>query len=92
MVALEELVDPDEAALVRALVERHAALTGSALAGRLLADWSTTLERFVRVVPHDYQRVLEAQAQMRSLGMSEAEAEMAAFEANARDLARAGGT
>ena len=92
MVALEELVDPDEAALVRALVERHAALTGSALAGRLLADWSATLERFVRVVPHDYQRVLEAQARMRSLGMSEAEAEMAAFEANARDLARAGGT
>ena len=92
MVALEELVDPEEVALVRSLVERHAVLTGSALAGRLLADWGATLERLVRVVPHDYRRVLDAQARMRSLGLSPAEAEMAAFEANARDVARVGGT
>jgi glutamate synthase (NADPH) large chain len=92
MVDLEDLVDGEEIALVRGLVERHAALTGSALAGRLLADWTRTLGRLVRVMPRDYRRVLEATARMRSLGLPEAEAEMAAFEANERDLARAGGT
>ncbi|MCU0483263.1 MAG: glutamate synthase subunit alpha, partial [Chloroflexi bacterium] len=92
LVELEELVDGEEIALVRDLVERHAALTGSALAARLLADWTDTLARVVRVMPRDYRRVLEATARMRSLGMPDAEAEMAAFAANERDLARAGGT
>jgi glutamate synthase (ferredoxin) len=45
----------------------------------------------VRVIPHDYRRVLDAQARMRALGMTPEEAEMAAFEENARDLARVGG-
>jgi hypothetical protein len=35
--------------------------------------------------------VLDAQARMRAAGMSAEEAEMAAFEENARDLARVGG-
>jgi glutamate synthase (ferredoxin) len=47
---------------------------------------------FVRVVPHDYRRVLEAQARMRALGMDDEAAEMAAFEENVLDLARAGGS
>ena len=36
--------------------------------------------------------VLEAQARMRQKGMSPAEAEMAAFEENAHDAMRVGGT
>ena len=45
----------------------------------------------MRVVPNDYKRVLEAQRKMRETGMSEEEAEMAAFELNAQDAARVGG-
>ena len=41
--------------------------------------------------PDDYRRVLDAQARMRASGMSVEEAEMAAFEENAHDLARVGG-
>ncbi len=92
MVALEPLADPAEVAEVRGLVERHAALTGSACATTLLADWGAAARRFVRVMPHDYRRVLEAQARMRAAGLSDGEAEMAAFEENAADLARAGGS
>ena len=40
-------------------------------------------------MPHDYRRVVEAQARMREKGLSPEEAEMAAFEENARDAARA---
>ena len=47
--------------------------------------------RFVKVMPHDYRRMLEAQAQLRAKGMSPEEAEMAAFEMNAHDQARVGG-
>ena len=45
----------------------------------------------MRVIPHDYRRVLEAQARLRATGLSDDGAKMAAFEENIRDLARAGG-
>jgi hypothetical protein len=42
-------------------------------------------------MPHDYKRVLESQARMREKGLPEDEAVLAAFEENARSLARADG-
>ncbi|TMB02123.1 MAG: glutamate synthase large subunit [Deltaproteobacteria bacterium] len=81
----------DELAAVKRMVERHAQLTGSALARRLLERWGDTAGRLVRVMPNDYQRMLDAQARMRAKGMSPDEAEMAAFEENAHDEARVSG-
>ena len=69
----------------------HAELTGSALARRLLERWGDTASRLVRVMPNDYRRMLDAQAKMRAKGLSPEEAEMAAFEENARDEMRVGG-
>ncbi|HEU0244890.1 MAG TPA: glutamate synthase-related protein, partial [Candidatus Limnocylindrales bacterium] len=92
MVGLESLAGvPGEADEVRTLLERHRELTGSERAAQLLVDWDAVLPCIVRVIPHDYRRVLDAQARMRALGMTDEEAEMAAFEENARDLARVGG-
>jgi len=56
--------EPDEgdALELRALVSEHAERTGSEVAQRLLADWEASLERFVKVMPNDYRRVLDAQA------------------------------
>ncbi len=92
LVGLEAL-DPDgeDAATLCELLVRHRDLTGSERARQLLNDWPASLARFVRVIPHDYRRVLEAQLRMRATGLTVEEAEMAAFEENARDLARAGG-
>ena len=41
----------------------------------------------MRVIPHDYQRVLEAEQQMRQKGLSPEEAELAALELNIKDAA-----
>jgi len=92
LVSVDKLTDPAEIAEVRALVERHAELTGSKRAQALLANWSGTVTRFARVIPNDYRRVLEAQERMRQKGMSPDEAEMAAFQENAHDAMRVGGT
>ena len=46
---------------------------------------------FVRVIPNDYRRVLEAQKRMLAKGLSREEAEMAAFEENAKSEVRAQG-
>ncbi len=80
MVGLSGLDDPEEIAGVRRLVERHAEWTGSRRAQVLLTDWGTTVATLVRVIPHDYRRVLEAEARMRDRGLPEEAARMAAFE------------
>jgi glutamate synthase (NADPH/NADH) large chain len=91
MVQLFPLSDPKEAAEIRRLLERHVEYTGSARAKALLDDWQTTVSRFIRVVPNDYRRVLEAQARMRERGLSQDEAEMAAFDENVLDARRVAG-
>jgi len=66
MVDLESLESDEEIAFLRDLIGRHVQVTGSAHAARLLADWAATEEQFVKVMPRDYKRVLQAEARARS--------------------------
>ncbi|WP_374203869.1 glutamate synthase large subunit [Pseudonocardia sp. ICBG601] len=59
MVDLDPLSDEDRS-IVHDLVERHHAETGSAVAHALLTDWDAAVERFGKVMPKDYKRVLLA--------------------------------
>ena len=54
---LDPLDDQDNQEL-RLLIERHFAYTGSAVADRLLGDWSESVKQFIKVMPKDYKRVL----------------------------------
>jgi glutamate synthase (ferredoxin) len=91
MVELEPLEDADEIAAVKAMVQKHADLTNSELAWRVLIRWQEMLPQFVKVMPKDYKRVLAAFAQVKAQGLSGDEAVMAAFEQNKRDASRVGG-
>ena len=91
MVEVERLEDPEEIAAVRALVQQHQSHTGSKRAAALLAHWNQMVPRFVKMMPRDYQRVLACMRRAHDQGLSGDEAVMAAFEENARDLARIGG-
>jgi glutamate synthase (ferredoxin) len=91
MVTLFPLDDPDDIALVRRMIRSHAEHTRSKHAWRVLALWDAIVPRFVKVYPNDYRRAIARQADLRESGLTEEEAAMAAFEANARDLARVGG-
>jgi glutamate synthase domain-containing protein 3 len=66
MVDLERLDQPDEVTLVRNLIARHVALTGSAIGQRLLDAWSSMQQQFVTVMPRDFKRVKAAEARARS--------------------------
>jgi glutamate synthase (ferredoxin) len=92
MVGLETLDDPEEIAEIHDLIQRHADYTGSQQATRVLAAWSDMLPKFVKVMPKDYKRVLQAIADAIASGLSGDDALTAAFEANARDVARIGGS
>jgi len=91
MVSLEKLKDADEIEMIWKLIQRHQAYTQSERAAKLLADWRKLVPKFVKVMPKDYQRVLESMKKVKELGLTGDEAVMAAFEENVRDVARVGG-
>ena len=75
MIDLEPLGEHDRA-LLESLLREHEASTGSGLAASLLSDWSGSIEHFVKVMPRDYRRVLEATAKALAEGSSVDEAVM----------------
>ena len=91
MVDIERLADPEEVKKVRAMIERHRELTGSARAREVLESWDAMVARFVRIIPRDFKRAVESLKRAHEQGLSGDEAIMVAFEENARDLARVGG-
>jgi glutamate synthase domain-containing protein 3 len=76
---------------VRRMIERHLAHTGSDRARRVLDAWDEMVPKFVKIIPKDYKRMLACIARAQEQGLVGDEAIMAAFEQNARDLARVGG-
>jgi len=61
----QELVDLEplaagDARELRRMIEIHADLTGSSVAGSLLAGWIQAVRTFVKVIPRDYKRALLA--------------------------------
>ncbi len=89
--SLQRLEEEEEIGEVRELVERHLTYTGSALARRVLDAWDEMLPRFVKVMPRDYERMLEAIERAREAGLEGDEAVMEAFEANKSGLAGVAG-
>jgi glutamate synthase (NADPH/NADH) large chain len=69
MVEIEQL-DDDDRDFVRDIVERHLAYTDSAVAKRMLADWSVESSRFRKVMPTDYKRVLKVISDSQADGLS----------------------
>jgi glutamate synthase domain-containing protein 2/glutamate synthase domain-containing protein 3 len=57
LVDLDPLAEADEEE-VRNLISEHAQRTGSLVARNLLHSWERARERFVKVMPRDYKRVL----------------------------------
>ncbi|WP_326565011.1 glutamate synthase large subunit [Amycolatopsis rhabdoformis] len=77
MVDIDPL-DSDDTDFLRETVEKHYNETESAVARELLADWDAAVDRFGKVMPKDYKRVLAAQVQAERDGRDVNEAIMEA--------------
>lgn len=82
MVLLEPLRDQAESDEVKKMLMRHVNYTGSKQAQRILDKWERCMQQFVRVIPHDYKRMLESIEREKASGLNEQEAVLAAFTAN----------
>ena len=59
MVELQRL-EPEDLTWLRDVIATHAKYTGSTLAASVLSDWPRRSAQFTKVMPRDYQRVLDA--------------------------------
>jgi glutamate synthase (ferredoxin) len=92
MSGLETLEDKAEIDSLYELIKKHADATKSQKAFKVLALWEQMVPKFVKVMPKDYKRVLQAIKKATDDGLTGDDALNAAFEANARDIARIGGS
>jgi glutamate synthase (NADPH/NADH) large chain len=77
MVDLDPL-DEDDVEWLRDTIQMHLDETDSAVARAILDDWHNQVERFVKVMPQDYKRVLDAARTAEERGLTVEEAIMAA--------------
>jgi glutamate synthase (ferredoxin) len=92
MVGLETLNDPEGIAKLKGSIAKHAQYTKNQKAISVLANWDEMVPKFVKVMPRDYKRVLQAIQNALASGLSGDDALDAAFEENSRDVARIGGS
>lgn len=79
MVNLETVAEPSEQKKLKAILERHVALTGSPLGKELLEEWEKTVKRFTRVIPRDYEQMQQLIRKYKEQGLDEKEALEQAF-------------
>ncbi|MCH9813814.1 MAG: glutamate synthase large subunit [Epsilonproteobacteria bacterium] len=63
MVALESFEDEKESETIKSMIQQHVDYTDSVEGTEILSDWNRHKENFIKVMPVDYKRVLQARAQ-----------------------------
>jgi glutamate synthase (ferredoxin) len=92
MVDLETLEDPAEIDELYQIIQNHITYTQSKQGQRVLTNWEALVPKFVKVMPRDYKRVIQALNKALDAGMNQDDAMITAFEENARDVARIAGS
>jgi glutamate synthase (NADPH/NADH) large chain len=80
MVDLEDLAS-DDVAWLQETVERHGALTQSAIADRIMRNWASEVKNFRKVMPRDYKKVLTVIEAARAEGLNESDTAQRIMEA-----------
>ncbi|HIS52563.1 MAG TPA: glutamate synthase large subunit [Candidatus Onthomonas avicola] len=79
MVSMETVTEKHDILELKELITRHVKATGSALGQEILDHFDDYLPNFKKIMPRDYNRMLQAIAQREEKGMSRQEAEIDAF-------------
>ncbi|MFP4341894.1 MAG: glutamate synthase large subunit [Cyclobacteriaceae bacterium] len=66
-----EKPDAEDETLIKGMISRHQQYTGSSVAARLLANWSESLTKFVKVMPTEYKAVLKRRKAALELSQNE---------------------
>ncbi|MFD2115417.1 glutamate synthase large subunit [Paenibacillus yanchengensis] len=87
-IMLEYVEEEEDIAFIKHYIENHLQYTASKLAATILDDWAVSVERFVKVIPKDYQKLLRRTKQLQARGLNEETAAYSAFEMMRREMTR----
>ena len=76
--------EDDEIQAVKAKIEKHIEYTGSVRGKELINNWDSAVGKFVKVMPQDYERVVQAVNRAQKRGLKGDDAVQAAFEENVK--------
>lgn len=79
LVTVEMLHDPADIEELRQMLLEHLAATHSPKAERILSDFEASISKFKKIIPHDYQKMLQTTAQLEADGKSHEQAQLEAF-------------
>lgn len=80
LVGYYHVTEDEDIRTLRELIEDHVNFTDSARGKEILDNFEEYLPKFKKIIPHDYKKVTELTKQYISEGMSEEQAQIAAFE------------
>ena len=79
LVTISELKEEHDIELVKSLVEKHVAETGSQLGKSILKDWDKTACHFKKIIPNDYAKMLKLISEEEANGVEHEDAVLNAF-------------
>ena len=84
MVSIRELTNKYDVLELKDMIKEHVAYTNSEKGKMILENFGEYLPKFKKIIPHDYERMLNAIVQMEEKGLSSEQAQIEAFYANTR--------
>ena len=79
LVSFEELSNKYDVQELKDMIMQHVAYTNSERGKEILANFSTYLPKFKKIVPHDYRKMMNTIVQMEEKGLSSEQAQIEAF-------------
>ena len=79
MVLMEKIESKNDKEELKRMLEKHVEYTNSAKASQILADFDTYLDKFKKIIPADYKKMIGLTAEYIEQGMSNEQAQIEAF-------------
>ncbi|MCH1982995.1 glutamate synthase large subunit [Ruminococcus sp. OA3] len=84
MVSIERISSKYDVQELKEMIQEHVASTNSVKGKLILENFKDYLPKFKKIIPHDYQKMLNAVVQMEEKGLSSNQAQIEAFYATTR--------
>ena len=79
MINISEVTERHDADELKKIIFEHVKATGSELGKTILDDFEAWLPKFKKIIPKDYQKMIDAIAQFERSGASSSDATLQAF-------------
>ena len=91
MVYLESVSSENESTELLSIIKKHFEYTKSSVAQKIIHNWKDEKNKFIKVIPKDYKRMISTIEEKMRLGLTVDQARISAFKQNSQDQSRVSG-